>query len=55
MAAKPHEPRMKEVRAWIDMLKAAISEDDRAAIKSVLLDAVPEFKQQAASGEARSG
>jgi len=55
MAARPHEPRMNETRAWIDKLKAAIVEDDRAAIKSVLLDAVPEFQQQAVSGEAKLG
>lgn len=55
MAAKPHEPRMNETRAWIDVLKAAISEDDRAVIKSVLLDAVPEFQQQQAGEEVRPG
>lgn len=55
MAAKPHEPRMNETRAWIDILNAAIVEDDRAAIKSVLLDAVPEFQQQDASSEVRPG
>jgi FlaA1/EpsC-like NDP-sugar epimerase len=43
MAAKPKEPPMQALRKWIEALKQAIEEDDRAAIEDVLKDAVPEF------------
>ena len=43
MAAKPNEPPMQALRKWIEALKQAIEEDDRAAIEDVLKDAVPEF------------
>jgi FlaA1/EpsC-like NDP-sugar epimerase len=43
MAAKPNEPPMQELRKWIEALKQAIKQDDRAAIEEVLKDAVPEF------------
>src|ERR1700736_3626784 len=43
MAAKPNEPPMQALRKWIEALKQAIEEDDRAAIEEVLKDAVPEF------------
>jgi FlaA1/EpsC-like NDP-sugar epimerase len=44
MAAKPNEPPMQQLREWIDALEQAIAKDDRATIKAVLQDAVPEFK-----------
>jgi len=31
------------LRKWIEALKQAIEQDDRAAIEEVLKDAVPEF------------
>lgn len=43
MAAKPNQPSMDVIRGWMEKLEAAIANDDRAAIKSVLIDAVPEF------------
>jgi FlaA1/EpsC-like NDP-sugar epimerase len=43
MAAKPNEPPMRAVRNWIVLLEQAIAQDDRAIIKAVLKDAVPEF------------
>jgi FlaA1/EpsC-like NDP-sugar epimerase len=44
MAAKPNEPPMQALRKWIEALRQAIKEDDRAAIEEVLKDAVPEFE-----------
>jgi FlaA1/EpsC-like NDP-sugar epimerase len=43
MAAKPNEPPMQALRKWIEALELAIEKDDRAAIKEVLKEAVPEF------------
>jgi FlaA1/EpsC-like NDP-sugar epimerase len=43
MAAKPKEPSMQALRKWIEALKLAIKEDDRAAVEEVLREAVPEF------------
>ncbi len=43
MAAKPNEPPMQTLRKWIAALEQAIDQDDRATIKAVLKDAVPEF------------
>src|SRR5258707_1693612 len=43
MAAKPNEPPMQSLRKWIAALKQAVEQDDRASIKEVLKDAVPEF------------
>jgi FlaA1/EpsC-like NDP-sugar epimerase len=48
MAAKPNEPPMQSLRKWIGALEQAIARDDRATIKSVLKDAVPEFGSSAA-------
>jgi O-antigen biosynthesis protein WbqV len=48
MAAKPNEPPMHMLRKWIAALQEAIAQDDRAAIKAVLKDAVPEFSSTAA-------
>lgn len=43
MAAKPNELPISVLRGWIATLEAAIANDDRDAIESVLVDAVPEF------------
>jgi O-antigen biosynthesis protein WbqV len=43
MAARPNEPSMHALRNWIQALEQAITKDDRAAIRAVLKDAVPEF------------
>jgi hypothetical protein len=48
MAAKPNEPAMKALRKWIAALEQAIATDDRATIRAVLKDAVPEFGPRAA-------
>ena len=43
MAAKPNEPPMQDLRKWIAVLEQAIANEDRATIRTVLKDAVPEF------------
>lgn len=43
MAAKPNEPPMQTLRKWISALESAIVRDDRATIRTILKDAVPEF------------
>ena len=43
MAAKPNEPPMQTLRKWISALELAIAHDDRATIRTILKDAVPEF------------
>ena len=48
MAAKPNEPPMPTLRKWIAALDQAIVSDDRATIRAVLKDAVPEFGPGAA-------
>jgi FlaA1/EpsC-like NDP-sugar epimerase len=48
MAAKPNEPPMASLRKWIAALEVAIARDDRATIRAVLKDAVPEFGSTAA-------
>jgi FlaA1/EpsC-like NDP-sugar epimerase len=48
MAAKPNEPPMQSLRQWIAALEQAIVRDDRATIKAILKDAVPEFGSTAA-------
>jgi O-antigen biosynthesis protein WbqV len=47
MAAKPNEPPMPALRAWIEALERATAKDDRAAIRLILKDAVPEFGSRA--------
>jgi O-antigen biosynthesis protein WbqV len=39
---------MSALRKWIAALEQAIARDDRASIKAVLNDAVPEFGSNAA-------
>jgi FlaA1/EpsC-like NDP-sugar epimerase len=48
MAAQPNEPPMQTLRKWIAALEQAIACDDRATIRTVLKDAVPEFGSTAA-------
>src|SRR3954447_2489153 len=49
MAAKPNEPAMQTLRKWIAALELAITRDDRASIRAVLKDAVPEFGSSVSS------
>jgi O-antigen biosynthesis protein WbqV len=56
MAAKPNEPPMRVLREWIGALEQAIASNDRATIKAVLKDAIPEFGSAApVETAARSG
>ncbi|WP_315806480.1 MULTISPECIES: SDR family NAD(P)-dependent oxidoreductase [unclassified Bradyrhizobium] len=48
MAAKPNEPPMQVLKAWIASLDQAIGQHDPVAIKAILKDAVPEFGSTAA-------
>ncbi|MET4183492.1 FlaA1/EpsC-like NDP-sugar epimerase [Bradyrhizobium sp. JR7.2] len=48
MAAQPKEPPMQTLRKWIAALEQAIARDDRATIRAILKDAVPEFGSTAA-------
>jgi O-antigen biosynthesis protein WbqV len=48
MAARPNEPPMQTLRKWIAALDQAIARDDRATIRTILKDAVPEFGSTAA-------
>lgn len=43
MAAKPKQPPMKAMREWIVALERAIDNDDAAAVREVLKEAIPEF------------
>ncbi|MCA1413835.1 polysaccharide biosynthesis protein [Bradyrhizobium sp. NBAIM20] len=48
MAAQPNEPPMHTLRKWNAALEQAIARDDRATIRTILKDAVPEFGSTAA-------
>lgn len=48
MAAQPNEPPMQTLRKWTAALEQAIARDDRATIRTILKDAVPEFGSTAA-------
>jgi O-antigen biosynthesis protein WbqV len=48
MAAQPNEPPMQTLRKWIATLEQAIARDDKATIRTILKDAVPEFGSTAA-------
>jgi O-antigen biosynthesis protein WbqV len=54
MAAKTNEPPMQMICNWIKILESAIANDDRAAIKSILTNAVPEFDSSTGSNAAVS-
>ncbi|TYL91672.1 polysaccharide biosynthesis protein [Bradyrhizobium rifense] len=49
MAARPNEPPMQTLRKWISALELAIAHDDRATIRTILKDAVPEFSVNASA------
>ena len=48
VAAKPVQPSLETVRAWMAMLEQGLARGERAAIDKVLRDAVPEFRGAAA-------
>jgi len=54
MAAKPNEAPMQTLRRWLAELEAAIAANDRATIKAVLKDAVPEFGRAVGEGSSES-
>jgi len=43
LSAKSSKAVMSSVRKWIGLLEAAVANDDRAQVMSVLIEAVPEF------------
>jgi O-antigen biosynthesis protein WbqV len=48
VAAKPVQPSLETVRAWMATLEQAVDRNERAAVYNVLRDAVPEFRGVAA-------
>ena len=48
VAAKPVQPSLETVRAWMAMLEQGLARGERAAIDKVLREAVPEFRGAAA-------
>jgi O-antigen biosynthesis protein WbqV len=48
VAARPVEPSLPAIRAWLQRLEQGLERDERSAIYSVLRDAVPEFRGAAA-------
>ncbi|WP_257175583.1 MULTISPECIES: nucleoside-diphosphate sugar epimerase/dehydratase [Bradyrhizobium] len=48
MAAQPNQPPMQTLRKWISALEQAVAREDRATIRTILKDAVPEFGSTAA-------
>ena len=48
VAARPVEPSLQDVRAWLGHLERSLSHGERSAIYRVLRDAVPEFSGEAA-------
>jgi FlaA1/EpsC-like NDP-sugar epimerase len=48
VAAKPVRPSIESIRAWVATLEQGLARNERAAIYSVLRDAVPEFRGEAA-------
>ena len=48
VAAKPVEPSLAGIRAWLATLEQGIARNERAAIYKVLREAVPEFRGAAA-------
>jgi O-antigen biosynthesis protein WbqV len=47
LAAKPNEPPMDMLRNWIAALTEAVINEDKSTIRSVLKEAVPEFRSKA--------
>lgn len=48
VAAKPVQPSLESVRAWMTTLEQALARNEREAIYNLLRDAVPEFRGEAA-------
>ena len=48
VAAKPVQPSLEALRAWLATLEQGLTRNERAAIYNVLRDAVPEFRGEAA-------
>ena len=48
VAARPVEPSLQEIRAWLAQLEQSLAHEERSAIYKVLRDAVPEFRGEAA-------
>jgi len=48
VAAKPVRPSLETIRGWVATLEHGVTHNERAAIFSVLHDAVPEFRGEAA-------
>jgi O-antigen biosynthesis protein WbqV len=48
VAAKPFQPTMDEIRGWFEALEQGLVRNERTAIYSLLRDAVPEFRGEAA-------
>lgn len=44
VAARPNDPPLETVKAWLSILEKALKSDDRQAAATVLKDAIPEFK-----------
>jgi hypothetical protein len=47
VAAKPMQPSLDTMRAWLAELDRAIARDERDAIHRVLREAVPDFCKEA--------
>jgi len=48
VAAKPARPTLESIRTWVATLEKGLAGNERAAIYTVLRDAVPEFRGEAA-------
>jgi FlaA1/EpsC-like NDP-sugar epimerase len=48
VAAKPVQPTLEAIRAWVKVLEQGLARNERAVIYSALRDAVPEFRGEAA-------
>jgi O-antigen biosynthesis protein WbqV len=48
VAAKPVQPSLETIRAWVARLEQGLARNERAAIDKALRDAVPEFRGEAA-------
>ncbi|HEY5278910.1 MAG TPA: nucleoside-diphosphate sugar epimerase/dehydratase [Pseudolabrys sp.] len=48
VAAKPVQPSLDAMRAWLTRLEQALAEGERGAIYDILRDVVPEFRGEAA-------
>ena len=49
VAARPVEPSLPAIRAWIERLEQSLTQGERSAIYLILRDAVPEFRGGAAT------